>query len=71
MYTLDRFEGEIAVLENRETKEIINVKRNLVQNFAKEGDILELVEGKYVVNIEKTNQRRQYIINLMEKLKKK
>lgn len=63
--------GDYAVLENRENGEIFQVLKELVSNTAKEGDILQLMGEKYVVDIKKTNQQREYVRSLMEKLKKK
>lgn len=39
-FTIDRFEGNIAVCENRKTKEMINVKVENLPKGAKEGNIL-------------------------------
>ena len=70
-YTLDRFEEEYVILENRESGEFFKVTKDVVIDIAKEGDILELVDGKYIVHIEETNKQKEYIKNLMQKLKKK
>lgn len=46
-YTVDRFEGNIAVCEDRETGEMVEFDRkNLPQN-AREGGILKYSNGKF------------------------
>ena len=40
-YSVDRFEGEYAVLENRKTNEIKNVKKDMLPENIKEGSILQ------------------------------
>lgn len=64
-YILDRFEEDFAVLE-REDGSTQAVKKSLLEN-AKEGDVLILSDGKYVVDAEETAQRR---IRIEEKAKK-
>ena len=70
-YTIDRWEGEIAVLEDRESKEMINVPKEKIENDAREGDILLLQGNTYIVDKEKTEEARKRISNLLNKLKKK
>ena len=43
-YTIERFEENIVVLENRENQKMINVGRDKIPEGVKEGDI---VEGKF------------------------
>lgn len=43
---IDRFEGEYAVCEKRDSKEFLNLERNLFPSHAKEGDLVEYSDGK-------------------------
>ena len=70
-YTIDRFEGEYAVCEDCESEEIVNILRNKIEAKAKEGDIIKLVDDKYVVDEEETKKAREEIKELMDKLWKK
>lgn len=67
-FTVDRFEGNMAVLENRETGEIINVDKNELPKEAKEGSILKINENKYELDIEEQKKTEERIKNKMDKL---
>lgn len=67
-YSIDRFEGEIAVLENRKTKEIKKVSKNQLPDNMKEGNIIEEINGKYMYNEEKTQLELSRIIEKSKKL---
>lgn len=67
-YSLDRFEGEYAVLENRKTNEIKNVKKDMLPENIKEGSILQYVNGKYTYNEELTKEETNRIQDKMNKL---
>ncbi len=69
MYTLDRFEGEFAVLENRNTKEMLDIHVSDIPSNAKEGDILKLSNGSYVVDYEETRAVSERIRKKMNNLK--
>lgn len=45
-YIIDRFEEDLAVCQNRQTKEMLNLHRNLLPSDAKEGDFIEYEDGK-------------------------
>jgi len=66
MIIIDRFEGSIAVLENGD--EFMEIERNLISIDAKEGDVVELHEGKYVVKAEKTAQRRSDTVSRLRRM---
>ena len=51
---IDRFEGDIAVCEERNTKQKIEILKKDLPNEAKEGSILIFQEGKYQLAQEKT-----------------
>ena len=67
-YSVDRFEGEYAVLENRKTNEIKNVKKDMLPENIKEGGILQYVNGKYTYNEELTKEETNKIRDKMNKL---
>ena len=70
-YTIDRFEGEYAICENRETEELTNISITKIPKGAKEGDILDFSNGEYTINHEEAKVTREEIQELMEELKKK
>ena len=67
-YSVDRFEGEYAVLENRKTNEIKHVKKDMLPENIKEGSILQYVNGKYVYNEDLTKEETNRIQDKMNKL---
>ena len=67
-YSIDRFEGEIAVLEKRKTKEMKKVHTNQLPNNMKEGNIIEEINGKYIYNEEKTQSELSRITEKNKKL---
>lgn len=66
--TIDRFEGDIAVCENRQTKEMINVKAEELPEGAREGNILIRKEGKFVLNQGKEQEISERIKEKMDNL---
>ena len=67
-YSVDRFEGEYAILENRKTNEVKNVKKDMLPENIKEGSILQYVNGKYTYNEELTKEENNRIQDRMNKL---
>jgi len=59
-YTIDRFEGEFAVVE-LENQQFVNIPRSAIPMEAKEGDILNVQ-----VDQEETEKRRKHIQKLMD-----
>lgn len=49
---IDRFEGNIAVCEDRETEEMINVEISKLPENIQEGDILRYINNKYEIDEE-------------------
>ena len=66
--SVDRFEGNIAVLENRESNEMINIRKEYLPSNIKEGDILKKVNGKYFINKNLTEETSKRIKNKMDNL---
>jgi hypothetical protein len=69
MIILERIEGNVAVLE--EDKKNIKVPITLIPRYAKEGDVLVFINGKYIVNVRETSKRRENAVNLQNSLWKK
>ena len=67
-YSVDRFEGEYAILENRKTNEKKKKKRDMLPENIKEGSILQYVNGKYTYNEELTKEETNRIQEKMNKL---
>lgn len=66
--TIDRFEGDIAVLVVEPEQTVVNVPRTDLPNDAEQGDVVRL-EGK--IDREETNQRRTAIQEQIERLKQR
>ena len=55
-YTIDRFEGEFAVCENRQTLEMVDIPKNKIPQNAKEGQILKMIDGEFELDLAETNR---------------
>ena len=69
-YTLDRIEGEMAVLENRKSKEMIEIPYVELLTSVKEGDILDKRGRKFFLNTEKTKEVENKVQEQFNQLKK-
>ncbi len=67
-FTLDRVEGNIAILEDRKTGKIIEIEKDKLPKGTKEGNILDKINGKFILNIDKTNNISQRISDKMQEL---
>lgn len=52
VYVIDRFEGDFAICENRETEEMRNIDIKDLPKNVKEGDVLRYKKGKYTLDFE-------------------
>lgn len=68
VYTIDRFEGDLAVCEDRETKEMINIKRKDLPEDSREGSILKLKNGKFELDLEEEEKVEKRIKEKMDNL---
>lgn len=64
---IDRFEEEYAVCED-ENKKILNINKSKIPKQAKEGDIIIYRNGTYILDKEKTLNRKKYIEELTKDL---
>lgn len=71
IFTVDRFENEFAILENHETGKMINISIFKLPNNLKEGDILTVSNGNFILNNEETQSLQKDIQSRFDKLKKK
>lgn len=60
-YTIDRFEENIVVLEERKTGKMRNISKNKIPQNCKEGDILKYINGKYLLDKEETEKMEKEI----------
>lgn len=67
-FTVDRFEGNIAVLENRKTQEMVNLKKEELPEGLKTGDIIKKINGKFYIDIVETEKIEKRIENKMKDL---
>lgn len=68
VYTIDRFEGDLAVCEDRKTKEMINIKRKDLPEDSREGSILKLKNGKFELDLEEEEKVEKRIKEKMDNL---
>ena len=69
-YAVDRIEGNIAVCENLDTKETIEIELSLLPKRVKDGTILIYENNKYKIDKEEEEKRRRAILEKFNRLKK-
>ncbi len=67
-YVIDRFEDELAVLED-ENGATATVLRMVLPPDAKEGDVVRLENGAYAVDQGETARRRDQALSLLRRLR--
>ena len=70
-YAVDKIEGDIIVLENVMTGEILNKNLSEFSFGIKEKDILIYKENKFILDGEDKNNRLNLLREKMEKLKRR
>ena len=70
-YVVDRIEEGIIVLEDEETKEMVEKTKDEIKIEVKEGDLLTFENDTYSLDKEGTNVRKKRIKNKFELLKSK
>ena len=70
-YSIDRIEENIAVLENIETKEIIEVAISLLPDNIKETNIVIYENNEYELDENTEETRKKDLLSRFNKLKKK
>lgn len=67
-FSVDRFEGDIAILENRKDGNKIEVNKNDLPEDLRSGDIIKKINGKYFLDDQKTIEESERIRNRMNNL---
>lgn len=70
-FAIDRIEEDIAVCENLETKELIEINIKYLPNNIKDGAIIVLKEDKYELDSIEEKRRRNRIRERFNRLKNK
>lgn len=70
-FTIDRFEQNSVVLENRSTRKMYTIPMDKLPNNVHEGDILTFLNGKFLLDANKTKSVSDNIQNKFDRLKKK
>lgn len=70
LFTLDRYESDYAVCENRSTGEIFDIPRLMVDPYARDGDILKLENGKYRIDYNENEKQREFSQELTRRITK-
>lgn len=70
LFTLDRYESDYAVCENRSTGEMFDIPRLMVDPYARDGDILKLENGKYRIDYNENKKQREISQELTRRITK-
>ena len=68
-YSVDRIEEDTIVLENIENNEIIEINKSELDFKAIDGNILKLVDGKFVLDKETEVSRKESLRERLNRLK--
>ena len=68
-YSVDRIEEDIIVLENIDNKEIIEINKSELDFEVVHGNILRLVDGKFVLDKEIEVKRKESLRERLNRLK--
>ena len=70
-YSIDRFEGNMAVCEDISNGKMININKDKLPSNCGEGDIIVLKNGKYEKDTESTKKEKDEISAMVNNLFKK
>lgn len=65
---IDRFEGEVAICENRKTGEKKEIRKELLEEGLKEGSVIKKENGKYVQMKERQEEIEDRINQKMKQI---
>ena len=71
MYIVDRIEENIVILESTKDNKMIEIEINNFENKINEGDIIDIINNKYIINEKNTKKRKNNIRDRFNKLKNK
>lgn len=66
-FTIDRFEENFAVCQNRRTNEFFNIPKSEIPVDAKEGIIIKVENNSYVIAYEETRIQKEQMQDLINK----
>jgi len=66
-YTIDRFEGDLAMLET-DSRQIVEIPRSALPAGAKEGDVVREEDGRFWIDKEETARLREQTRRLEDEL---
>ncbi|MBE6806588.1 MAG: DUF3006 domain-containing protein [Ruminococcaceae bacterium] len=69
VYSVDRIVGDVAVLVGEDTS--LSVAMSLLPTGVKEGSVLRVEDGSYVLDSVEEEARRQRILSLQNKVRRK
>ena len=67
-FTIDRFEGDYAICENRQTGEMVEIEKEKLPDGIKEGTIIKKENDIYVEDLEETENVAKRIKEKMDNL---
>lgn len=70
-FSIDRFEGNFAICENKETSEMVNIEKSLLPEDCKVGDIIKFKNGVYLVDKIATQTEKDEIKTMVNNLFKR
>lgn len=68
MYTVEKLEEKLITLEDRTNNTLFDVDKNILPSNIKEGDILDLVDEKYIINNSLTKETKKDMRNRFNSL---
>ena len=68
-WIIDRYEEGFVILEDSETREILEISRKEMPKGAKEGHVLKIENGQYCLDLDETAKRKRMIQEKFSKLK--
>ena len=68
LFVLDRYEFKYAICENMTTGKMVNIPKSLIDSSAKDGDILKLKNGTYIIDHLKTQKQKDKSVELFEQV---
>ena len=71
MYIVDRIEENLVILESRTIRRMEEIEIDKFPKNIKEGDIVDYIDNKYIINKEKTIETKNNIRNRFNRLKNK
>ena len=69
-YIIDRIENNMVICENQETKKMEIFDNSMFPEQIKDGDVVIRENDTFRIDEEETENRKEYIENLMRKLMK-